>query len=120
MSGEEICAHSSHLNDHLNESAPVYFISTLLVGLYSSIVFVLLTADGAVTVASKDSEKGSISKIYSSVLHRTKDKKVETHHRVRSYTPLTQLLFAFDNVWFRQDRRGPVYWDYLYEVRKSK
>lgn len=44
--------HSSHLKDHLNESVPVYFSSTVLVGLQSSKNLILVDAEGAVAVCS--------------------------------------------------------------------
>jgi len=44
--------YSSHLKDHLNESVPVYFSSTVLVGLQSSRNLILLDAEGAVAVCA--------------------------------------------------------------------
>ena len=56
--GSEL-AYSSHLNDHRNDMVPVYLNSTIEVGLHSSTVLTLVTADGAVATASNDSEVGS-------------------------------------------------------------
>jgi hypothetical protein len=51
--------YSSHLNDHRKDKVPVYLISTTEVGLHNSIVLTLFTGDGAVAVASNDSDMGS-------------------------------------------------------------
>lgn len=59
--GGALVTYSSHLNDHLKEYIPVYLSSTVQVGLYSSIVFNLLAAEGAYAVANSDSEVGSMA-----------------------------------------------------------
>jgi hypothetical protein len=56
--GSEL-TYSSHLKDHRNDIVPVYFNSTIEVGLQSSTVLTLVVADGAVAMASNDSEVGS-------------------------------------------------------------
>ena len=48
-------AHSSHLKFHRNDSVPVYFNSTIIVGLYSSSIFCFEVALGADTVTKSDS-----------------------------------------------------------------
>jgi hypothetical protein len=58
-----LITHSSHLNDHLNDSVPVCLSSTMLVGLYSSRILTLVDADGAVAVIKSDSDNGSIQEL---------------------------------------------------------
>ena len=57
--GEQENPHSSHLNDHRKDRVPVYLISTTEVGLHNSITLTLLVGEGAVAVASNDSDMGS-------------------------------------------------------------
>jgi hypothetical protein len=51
--------YSSHLKAQRKESVPIYFNSTIDVGLHNSIVLNLLAGAGAAAVASRDSDMGS-------------------------------------------------------------
>lgn len=53
-------AYSSHLKDQRKDSVPVNLSSTTDVGLQSSMDLTLFVAAGAVAVASRDSDMGSI------------------------------------------------------------
>ena len=52
--------HSPHMKFHLNDNVPVYFNSTICVGLHSSSTLALLVLAGAVTVIRSDSDEGSM------------------------------------------------------------
>lgn len=105
-------AHSFHLKLHRNDKVPVYFNSTIIVGLYSSSIFCFDVALGADTVTKSDSLIKSNQRRIIVNIHSPLERSKDTHRRLPLYSSV-QGLVVCGNELYHLDRSGLLHLDLL-------